>query len=64
MGYIKKCKLFQFLNDEGITLLNGYIDDAIEVMKISKDWDDFETKYTKIYPISVQLKLKLVTNKN
>ncbi len=58
-GYIKKYKLFQFLNDEGLVYLEKYINDMIEVMKISKDWDDFEIKYTKLYPISVQLKLKL-----
>ena len=58
VGYIKKYKLFQFLNEEGLLLLEGYISDAIEVMKISKDWDDFEMKYTKLYDLSVQLKLK------
>ncbi|WP_111682484.1 P63C domain-containing protein [Winogradskyella tangerina] len=58
-GYIKKYKLFQFLNDDGLMLLEGYINDAIEVMKISKNWYDFELKYTKLYTLSVQLKLKL-----
>ena len=32
-GYVKKYKLFQFLNDEGLLLLEGYINDAIEIMK-------------------------------
>ncbi len=62
VGYIKKYKLFQFLNDDGLILLNGYINDAIEVMRISKDWEDFEVKYTKLYHISYQLKLKLKVN--
>lgn len=61
LGYIKKYKLFQFLNHEGLFLLEGYIQDAIDVMKISKDWEDFELKYTKLYNLSVQLKLKLRT---
>lgn len=55
-GYIKKYKLFQFLNDKGIELLEGYIQDAIKVMETSKDWYDFELKYTKLYDLSVQLK--------
>lgn len=59
MGYIKKYKLFQFLNDQGLLLLEGYITDSMEVMKISKDWEDFELKYTKLYRLSAQLKLKL-----
>ena len=58
-GYVKKYKLFQFLNDEGLLLLETYINDAIEVMKISKDWYDFEKKYTKIYNLSVQFKMSL-----
>lgn len=58
-GYVKKYKLFQFLNDEGLLLLEGYINDAIEIMKISKDWYDFEKKYTKLYNLSVQLKMNL-----
>ncbi len=61
-GYIKKYKLFQFLNDEGLLMLEGYINDAIRIMKTSRDWNDFEVKYTKLYTISYQLKLKLKTN--
>lgn len=58
-GHIKKYKLFQFLNDDGLILLDGYINDAIEIMKISKDWYDFEKKYTAIYKLSVQLKMNI-----
>jgi hypothetical protein len=56
-GYIKKYKLFQFLNDEGLLFLERYINQAIEVMKESEDWYDFELKYTSRYNLSVQLKL-------
>ncbi|MCR9228831.1 MAG: P63C domain-containing protein [Flavobacteriaceae bacterium] len=56
-GYVKKYKLFQFLNDQGLLLLEGYIEDAIKVMRESKDWYDFELKYTSLYNLSVQLKL-------
>jgi len=55
-GYVRKYKLFQFLNDSGLVLLEGYIQDAIDVMKKSKTWYDFELKYTKKYKLSVQLK--------
>tara|TARA_R110002050_G_scaffold171113_2_gene303102 strand:+ start:8227 stop:8817 length:591 start_codon:yes stop_codon:yes gene_type:complete len=58
VGYVKKYKLFQFLNDEGLLLLEVYIQDVIDVMKISRDWNDFEEKYVKLYDLSVQLKLK------
>jgi hypothetical protein len=61
-GYVKKYKLFQFLNDEGLLLLEEYIQDVIDVMKISKDWNDFEEKYVKLYDLSVQLKLKFCDN--
>ncbi|SFH05609.1 P63C domain-containing protein [Pedobacter insulae] len=56
-GYIKKFKLFQFLNDDGLLLLESYIKEAIEVMKDSNDWYDFELKYTAKYKLSVQLKI-------
>lgn len=56
-GYIRKYKLFQFLNDEGIEMMEDFIDQAIEVMKDSKDWYDFEKKYCAKYQLSLQLKL-------
>lgn len=56
-GYIKRYKLYQFLSDEGLDMLQGYIKDAIEVMESSKDFEDFELKYTAKYKLSVQLKL-------
>ncbi len=55
-GYIKKYKLFQFLNEQGLLLLEGYIQDAMNVMETAKNWYDFELKYTKLYKLSVQLK--------
>jgi len=57
-GYVRKYKLFQFLNDEGRTKMEGYIQDAINLMEDSetKSWYDFELKYTAKYKLSVQLK--------
>lgn len=55
-SYMRRYKLFQFLNEEGLLLLEGYIQDAIKVMETSKDWYDFELKYTNLYKLSVQLK--------
>jgi hypothetical protein len=55
-GYVKKYKLFQFLNDDGLILLEQYIQEAINVMEGAKDWYDFELKYTQLYQLSVQLK--------
>jgi hypothetical protein len=56
-GHVKKYKLFQFLNDEGLELMENYIDQAIDEMKKSKSWYDFELKYTAKYNLSVQLKM-------
>lgn len=53
---MKKYKLFQFLNDKRLLLLEGYIQDAINVMAESQDWYDFELTYTKLYNLPVQLK--------
>jgi len=55
-GHVKRYKLFQFLNEEGRRLMQGYIEDAITVMEESKDWYDFELTYTKRYNLSVQLR--------
>lgn len=55
--YIKKYKLFQFLNDEGIEFMETIIQQAIDVMEVSKDWYDFELKYTKLYNLPVQMRL-------
>lgn len=53
---VKKYKLFRFLNDAGKLLLEGHIQDAINVMQESKNWDDFELRYTQKYKLSMQLK--------
>ena len=62
-GYIKKYKLFQFLNDNGLFLLEEYIKEAIHVMQecldSGKNWHDFELKYATKYKLSVQLKIKI-----
>jgi hypothetical protein len=55
-GYIKKYKLFQFLNDEGLAMLEGFIQDAIDEMNTCKDWYEFELKYTAKYDLPVQLR--------
>lgn len=57
-GHIRKYKLFQYLNDDGLVLLEQYIKEAIKIMEISDNWHDFELKYTKIYNLSVQLKMQ------
>lgn len=56
MGYIKKYKLYWFFDKDGLIMLEQVIQQAIDVMKISKDWYDFELKYTKLYKLSIQLK--------
>ncbi len=58
-GHVKKYKLFQFLNDNGLLLLELFINEAIYVMMDSKNWYDFELKYSSKYDLSVQLKLPL-----
>ncbi len=55
-GHIRKYKLFQFLNEDGRALLETYVDDAVNVMKDSINWFDFEDKYTKKYNLIVQLR--------
>ena len=56
MGYIKKYKLYWFFDNDTLLMLEQVIQQAIDVMKISKDWYDFELKYGKLYKLSVQLK--------
>lgn len=56
-GYVRRYKLFQYFNESGRILLEEVIDQMIEVMKVSKDWYDFELRYTKLYRLPVQLKL-------
>ncbi len=56
-GYIRKYKLFQFFDERGLIMLETVIDQMISVMKKSKNWYDFELKYTKKYKLPVQLKL-------
>ena len=51
--YIRRYKLYQFLTDEGLVMLEGFIWDAIEVMKVSEDWPDFEKKYSAMYNLAV-----------
>ena len=38
-------------------MLEGFIQDAINVMGTAKSWYDFELKYTKLYGLPVQLKI-------
>ncbi len=56
-GHVKKYKLFQFLNDEGLLLMENFINQAIAVMKECKTWYEFELKYTAKYDLNVQLKM-------
>jgi hypothetical protein len=55
--HIRKYKLSQFLKEEGLILMEGYIQDANRVMEVSKDWYDFELRYTSEFKLSVQLKI-------
>ncbi len=59
--YIRQYKLFQFLDERGQMLMEGYIQDAIDVMEEvsqrSGNWHDFEKAYCKKYKLAVQLKV-------
>lgn len=57
-GHIRKYKLFQFLNDEGRRLLEGFVQDAVDLMEdpTITNWYAFELAYTKKYNLLVQLK--------
>lgn len=52
-GYVKKYKLYQYLTDDGLRMLEKFISDAIEVMKVSSDWRAFETTYCELYDLEV-----------
>lgn len=56
-GHIRKYKLFQFLNKEGQKMMERFIEEAMSVMRESKNWRDFELKYSKKFYLSIQLKL-------
>lgn len=59
IGHIKKNKLYYYFDEKGLLLLEQIIKQAMDVMEVSNDWHDFELKYTKLYKLSVQLKLNL-----
>ena len=52
-SYVKRFKLYQFLSDEGLLMLEGFIWDAIRVMEVSSDWAEFEKTYCTLYNLAV-----------
>jgi hypothetical protein len=53
-GAIRRDKFFQYLNEEGIHLLEQYRDEAIKLMKSCESWYEFRVKYGKLYKLPVQ----------
>lgn len=50
-------KHFQFLNEQGIILLGGFISNAVETMKEYTNWYEFRINYAKQNGLPIQLKL-------
>lgn len=54
---LRKHKHHQYLNEEGLTLLERYIEEAIQVMKISSYWYEFRAKLFERYGVPYQLEI-------
>jgi hypothetical protein len=54
---IRNYKHFQWLNEDGHKLLEGFILDAVRVMKTSSSWYEFRMKYGKEFNLPVQIKM-------
>lgn len=52
---MRNFKHFQWLTEEGQSLYDGYIQDAICVMKESSDWYDFRIKHSQKFGVTFQL---------
>ncbi|MCF0065102.1 P63C domain-containing protein [Dyadobacter chenwenxiniae] len=52
---LRKFKHFQWLNDEGRILLEGYIEEATTMMETCKTWYEFRVKYSQTYNVPFQL---------
>ena len=52
---MRNFKHFQWLTEEGQTLYDSYIQDAISVMKDSNDWYDFRVKHSENFGVTFQL---------
>lgn len=52
---LRRDKHFQWLTPEGKKQLEGYIEDAIRVMKDCDTWYEFRIKYAKAYGLPIQL---------
>lgn len=50
-------KHFQFLSDEAETMLDGFLSDAVEAMKLYGDWDTFYSAYCIKYKLPYQLRI-------
>lgn len=53
--WAREYKHFQFLTEEGKSLLEQYITDSISMMKSTTTWYDFRIKYAMRYRLSFQL---------
>lgn len=54
---IRNYKHFQWLNDRGVEMLEGFIRDAIRLMKTCNTWYEFRMKYAQEFNLPVQLKM-------
>ena len=52
---VRRHKHYQFLDDDGIKILDQYIQDAIDVMKLSNSWYNFRIKLYQIHKVPYQL---------
>lgn len=50
-------KHFQFLSDEAETMLEGFLSEAIEAMKLHSEWDTFYSAYCNTHKLAYQLRL-------
>lgn len=52
---LRKHKHHQFLNDEGLLMLTGFIKDAIELMKKCTSWYEFRQKLYAVHGVPYQM---------
>jgi hypothetical protein len=54
---IRHYKHFQFLNERGLIMLAGFINDAVTMMRTCDTWYEFRMKYGKKFGLPVQLRM-------
>lgn len=54
---IRPHRHFQYLTEEGLVKLRTYINESIEMMKVSNTWSEFRFNYTKKFGLPFQLSL-------